>query len=74
MKNNQKKRELNGRDILMTKDELLDRLRVTRELTKGEYKKLKKYEENHDELKAEQIAEMFDLKKSVSVPVSEDNH
>lgn len=41
----------------------LDRLRITRELTDKEYKRLMKYEEEYGELTVEEIANMFGLIK-----------
>lgn len=42
-----------------SESEIIDRLRVTRQLTDKEYKKLLKYEEEHGELSALEIAKMF---------------
>jgi hypothetical protein len=44
---------------MSNESETIDRLRVTRQLTDSEYKKLIKYEEEHGELSVIEIAKMF---------------
>lgn len=43
---------------------VIDRLRVTRELTKNQYNRLIQYEQTHGRLSVDEIAKMFRLVRS----------
>lgn len=49
------------REMEIQRSKSIDRLRVTRELSKNQYNRLCQYEKNHGEQTPEQIAKMFKL-------------